>query len=457
MSVAASQNTQEITSKTDLVAYLEGGCKPREDWRIGTEHEKFVFTRDDRKPLTYDGPRGVREILTRMERFGWQPIMEGDNVIALRQAGRGTVSLEPAGQIELSGAPLQTLHETCREVQCHRDQLSSVLDELDIGMLGLGFAPTWQREDMNWMPKGRYGIMRRYMPEKGNLGLDMMLRTCTVQVNLDFESEADMAAKLRIAFALQPIATALWANSPITEGRPNGYLSYRSAIWQDTDPDRTGILPFVFDGTMSFERWVDYMLDVPMYFVYRGGKYIDVAGQSFRDFMDGRLPGLPGERPTIGDWEDHLSTAFPEVRLKRFIEMRGADSGPWDRICALPAFWVGLIYDAAAQDEALALVSDWTPAEVATLLSDIRKTGLKARIGGRSVQEVATDVLAIAEGGLKRRARLDAQGQDETHFLDPLKQIARSGITPAEALLSAFHGRWQGNISALFDDEAGWT
>jgi glutamate--cysteine ligase len=350
MSAPPQSKGTPIADKRQLVSYLEAGCmeagcKPPEAWRIGTEHEKFAYTREDLRPLPYEGERSIRALLEGLvARFGWEPMFEAGKPIALTKDGC-SVTLEPGGQFELSGAPLETLHETCDEVNTHLSQVKEIAEPLDIGLVGLGFLPKWRREDITWMPKGRYKIMRAYMPTKGNLGLDMMLRTCTVQVNLDFESEADMVAKFRTGLALQPIATGLFANSPFTEGKPNGFMSYRSHIWTDADPDRCGILPFVFEDAMGFERYAEHVLDVPMYFVYRNGQYLDASGQSFRDFLEGRLPALPGELPTTSDWADHLSTLFPEVRLKHFLEMRGADGGPGRNICALPAFWVGLLYD----------------------------------------------------------------------------------------------------------------
>ena len=345
-----------IESRAQLVAPFVGGEKPKADWRIGTEHEKLVFCLNDKHALSYDEPGGIRDILLGLREFGWEPVEEGGKVIAM--AGEdGTVSLEPAGQLELSGAPLENLHDTCAETGRHLQQVKSVAEDMGVGFLGLGMWPDKARGDLPVMPKGRYEIMMRHMPRVGSLGLDMMLRTCTIQVNLDYSSEADMVQKFRTGLALQPLATALFANSPFTEGKPNGYLSYRSHIWSDTDPHRTGMLPFVFEDGFGYERWADYMLDVPMYFVFREGKYIDAAGLSFRDFLDGNLSALPGERPTESDWWDHLSTAFPEVRLKSFLEMRGADGGPWSRICALPAFWVGLMYEQDALDAAWDLVS----------------------------------------------------------------------------------------------------
>ncbi|HVO16853.1 MAG TPA: glutamate--cysteine ligase [Alphaproteobacteria bacterium] len=450
MSAPPKSSGEPITDKRQLIESLAAGCKPASAWRIGTEHEKFAFSLDDLRPLPFDGPRGIEAVLRELHRrFGWEPIEEAGRVIALRK-GDANVSLEPGGQIELSGAPVETIHQTCDEVTAHLKEMKAINADLGIGLLGLGFIPKWRREDIPWMPKGRYAIMRAYMPKRGALGLDMMLRTCTVQVNLDFASEADMVKKLRVSLALQPIATALFANSPFTEGRPNGFLSYRSQIWTDTDPDRSGMLPFVFDSGMGFERYVDYVLDMPMYFVYRNGRYIDAAGQSFRDFLAGKLPALPGERPHIGDWMDHLTTAFPEVRLKTFLEMRGADGGPWGRLCALPAFWVGLLYEPGALDAAWQLVRDWTAEERETLRREVPKTALKTRFRRGTVQDVAKQAVALARDGLSRRRRLNRSGDDETGFLNELADIAASGRTPAEALLDAYATRWHENVDPIF-------
>jgi glutamate--cysteine ligase len=443
-----------ITDKRQLVEYLAAGCKPRRDWRIGTEHEKFVFRLSDHSPVPYDGPDGIRALLQGLMRYGWKPIHDADTIIGLSDSSGGAISLEPGGQFELSGAPIETLHQTCKEVTEHLTQMRAVTSELGLGMLGLGFHPTARREDVPWMPKRRYAVMRRYMPLKGKLGHDMMLRTCTVQVNLDFESEADMVRKTRMSLALQPIAVALFAASPFVEGKPSGYLSYRSHVWTDVDPDRTGMLPFVFEPGFGFERYVDYMLDVPMYFVYRDGAYVDVAGQSFRDFIDGRLPGMPGAVPTMSDWADHLTTVFPEVRLKRFLEMRGADGGPWRRLCALPALWTGLFYDGAALDAACDLVADWTQEERDRLRAETPRLGLKTPFRHGTVRDVAVAVVDIARAGLRRRKRLDTAGQDESHFLETLTEIAASGRTPAEQLLEDYETRWHRRIDPVFAQEA---
>lgn len=453
MSAPPKSRGEPITDRRQLIAYLESGCKPAGDWRIGTEHEKFAYRVSDLRPLPYDGPDGIGEVLGRLQRYGWEPVEENGKVIALLQ-GMANITLEPGGQVELSGAPLETLHQTCAEVHHHLHQVKEVGAELGIAMMGLGFQPKWRRDEIPWMPKGRYRIMGDYMPKRGGLGLDMMTRTCTVQVNLDFGSEADMVRKFRVSLALQPIATALFANSPFTEGRPNGFQSFRSHIWTDTDPDRTGDLPFVFEDGFGFERYVDYMLDVPMYFVYRDGAYIDAAGLSFRDFLDGRLPVLPGEAPLITDWADHLTTAFPEVRLKKYLEMRGADGGPWRRLCALPALWVGLLYDSEALDAAWDLVKGWTAEERAHLRAEVPRHALRTTFRDRTVREVALEVLAIARGGLARRARNDNWGDDETHFLDTLTAIAESGETPADELLAKFHGPWGGSVDPVFREYA---
>jgi glutamate--cysteine ligase len=445
-----------IEGHADLVTYLEAGCKPPEAWRIGTEHEKFGFHTDGLTPIPYDTERGVRAMLTGLqEKFGWAPVMEGGNIIGLLQPadeGGGTVSLEPGGQFELSGAPLENLHETCDEVNTHLAQAREVGEELGIGFLGLGFSPKWTFDETPMMPKGRYRIMRDYMAKKGNLGRDMMFRSCTVQVNLDFSSEADMIKKVRTSLALQPLVTAIFANSPFTEGRPNGFRSFRSEIWKDTDPDRTGMLPWVFDDGFGFEAYTDYALDVPMYFVYRDGIYHDVSGLSFRDFMDGRLKGFEGEKPTLTDWSDHITTIFPEVRLKRFIEMRGADGGPWRRLCALPAVWVGLLYDQAALDAAWDMVKDWTTQERQAMRDAVPITALQTPFRGTTVYELAKQMIGISRSGLKNRRRLDRFGDDEVHFLNAVETILEDGRSPADELLELYETEWQGDIDRIFVD-----
>jgi glutamate--cysteine ligase len=441
-----------IHSRADLLAEFSGGEKPRDNWRIGTEHEKFVYRRDDHRAPSYDEPGGIRDLLHGLTQFGWQPVRENGNVIAL-SGPDGTISLEPAGQFELSGAALKNLHQTCSEAARHLGQCKMIGDKLGLGFLGTGMWPDKTRADLPVMPKGRYAIMLNYMPKVGKLGLDMMLRTCTIQTNLDYGSEADMVKKFRVGLALQPVATALFANSPFTEGRPNGYKSFRSHIWEDTDPDRTGMLPFVFEDGFGYERYCDYALDVPMYFVYRDGKYIDVAGESFRAFLDGKLPQLPGEKPRRTDWTDHLSTAFPEVRLKSFLEMRGADGGRWSRICALPALWVGLLYDDHALDAAWDLVKHWTIEQREKLRHDVPKLALEAVTpDGETMQEFAARVLDVAAEGLTRREQLNSAGDNEGGFLDPLRDVVATGMTPADRLLARFHGEWKGDVSHIYEE-----
>ena len=445
----ADTDSPRITGKDQLVAFHASGARAPQDWRIGTEHEKFGFRLDDLRPPSYEGEHGIGALLKGLTRFGWQPVEEGGNIIALLRDD-ASITLEPAGQFELSGAQLENIHQTCKETNQHLAEVKAVGDELGIGFLGMGFQPKWARSDMPWMPKGRYKIMREYMPKVGTLGLDMMTRTCTVQTNLDFENEADMVKKFRVSLALQPVATALFADSPFTEGKPNGYLSYRSHIWTDTDPDRTGMLDFVFEDGFGFERYVDYLLDVPMYFAYRDNKYIDCAGLSFRDFLNGKLAPLPGELPTLADWSDHMTTAFPEVRLKKYLEMRGADGGPWRRLCALPAFWVGLLYDTEALDAAWDLVKDFSMAERNQLRDGVPKQGLKLPFRNSSMRELAIEALKISALGLKNRRRLNRHGDDEALFLHPLMEIALANETPAERKLALYHGVWNGDIDQIF-------
>jgi glutamate--cysteine ligase len=445
-----------IESKAQLIDELAQGAKPEAQWRIGTEHEKFPFLTDTLAPVPYHGERSIKALLEGLrDRYGWAGVEEGGNIIALSDPkGLGNVSLEPGGQFELSGGTLETVHDTCEEVHEHLSQVREVGDRLGIGFLGLGASPVWSRAETPVMPKGRYGIMAPYMDKVGRYGRDMMFRTCTVQVNLDFSSEADMVKKLRVSLALQPIATALFANSPFLDGKPNGFLSFRSEVWRDTDNQRSGMLPFAFEDGMSFERYVDYALDVPMYFVMRDGKYINTAGESFRAFLDGRLPQLPGEKPVMKDWADHLTTIFPEVRLKRYLEMRGADSGPWRRLCALPAFWVGLLYDQAALNAAWDLVKDWTAEERQSLRDAVPARALAATIRGRTVRDVAKDVLALSRAGLEARNRQGCKGKTEAAFLDTLDETVASGKTAAENLLALYHGSWNGDISRVFRDFA---
>ncbi len=449
------ENAPRISGKTELVEWFEVGSKPKADWRIGTEHEKFGFTWNDLKPLPYDGAASIKAMLEGLrDRFDWSPIEENGYLIGLKKNG-ASVSLEPGGQFELSGAPLEHIHQTCNEVGQHLSEVREIAEPLGIGFIGLGASPIWSMEETPIMPKGRYKIMRAYMEKVGRLGRQMMFRTCTVQSNLDYGSEADMVKKFRVSLALQPLGTALFANSPFLEGRPNGFLSYRSQIWTDTDPDRTGMLPFVFEDGFGFERYVDYALDVPMYFVRRGGKYLDASGLSFRDFMDGKLPILPGEKPAIDDFEDHLSTIFPEVRLKRFLEMRGSDSGPWSRLCAFSAFWTGLLYDEDALDAAWDLVKSWTAGDREALRQTVRTIGLKAPVpGGQTLQDLGAEVLEIAREGLRSRAKLSVSGDDETGFLQELDRTVETGITPAEELLRSYHEDWDQDARKVFKELA---
>ncbi len=455
-------STREVSDREDpviesldqLAAPMAAGEKPRDAWRIGTEHEKFVYDTADHHAPSYGEQGGIRDLLMALTEFGWEPIVEGGpnsgNVIAMKGSD-GTVSLEPAGQLELSGAPLENLHQTCAETGRHLAQVKTIGDRIGKAFLGLGMWPDKTRAELPIMPKGRYDIMLRHMPRVGTMGLDMMLRTCTIQVNLDYSSEADMVKKFRTSLALQPLATALFASSPFTEGKPNGFLSYRSHIWSDTDPARTGMLPFVFEDGFGYERYVDYMLDVPMYFVFRDGKYIDAAGHSFRDFLKGELAVLPGEKPRLSDWTDHLSTAFPEVRLKSFLEMRGADGGPWGRICALPAFWVGLLYDQAALDAAWDLVKDWDMEGRQELRNAVPRLALDAPIpGGGTLRDIAGEVLNISRSGLAARNRLNAGGDNETGYLEPLAEIVATGKVPAQRLLDLYNGEWGGDLSKVY-------
>ncbi|RPE66281.1 glutamate--cysteine ligase [Pacificibacter maritimus] len=442
-----------IDSFDDLIQYFAKGNKPAKDWKIGTEHEKFGYCKDTLNPIPYEGERSVKSILEGLQnRYKWDPVFEGEYLIGLTKEG-ANVSLEPGGQLELSGAPLDNIHQTCDEVNVHLREVQSVADEIGVKFIGLGAAPHWSHEDMPLMPKGRYKLMDAYMGTVGTSGTQMMRRTCTVQVNLDFASESDMVQKFRVALALQPVATALFANSPFFDGKLNGHKSWRSRIWRHLDDSRTGMLPFVFEEGMGFERYVDYALDVPMYFVYRDGKYIDALGMSFRDFLKGELPALPGEKPTLSDWADHLTTIFPEARIKQYMEMRGADGGPWRRLCALPAYWVGMMYDQTALDAAWDIAKDWTPEFREELRVASSIDGLQAEVQGVKMMDLARETIAISENGLTARGREGAGGlvPNETHFLNALKDSISSGQSPADELIEKFNGDWGADVTKVFD------
>jgi glutamate--cysteine ligase len=443
-----------IEHQSQLAEYLASGCKPKSEWRIGTEHEKFGYCKDTLRPLPYEGKRSILAVLEGLrDGHGWTPVEEAGHLIGLEKNG-ANVSLEPGGQLELSGAPLETIHQTCDEVNEHLRDVKDIADKVGVGFIGLGAAPLWLHDDMPLMPKGRYKLMDSYMQKVGTMGQTMMRRTCTVQVNLDFSSEADMVQKFRVALALQPVATALFANSPFFEGKPNGHKSWRARVWRALDAARTGMLPFVFDEGFGFGAYAEYALDVPMYFVYRDGRYIDALGQSFRDFLRGELPALPGEKPTLSDWADHLTTIFPEARIKKFMEMRGADGGPWRRLCALPAFWVGLMYDQSALDAAWDLCKSWDAETRDNLRVAASVDGLQAKVGGIDMHSLAREVVDLSHAGLKARARPGGGGMipDETHFLDALRESVESGRTPADELLARYHGDWQGDLSRIYAD-----
>ena len=442
----------QIESRRDLIEALAGGSKPKAQWRIGTEHEKPVFHTSPLRPVAYDGPDGIKALLDGVAaKTGWSPIMDKDAVIGLKGVAGAAISLEPGGQFELSGAPLETLHETARETNLHLSLVKGLGKPHDLHFLGLGVTPLWSVKDIPVMPKSRYAIMTPYMGKVGGLGTSMMYRSATVQTNLDFADEADMVKKLRVSLALQPIATALFANSPFIDGRESGYLTFRSHIWQDTDAARTGMLPFAFEDGMGFERYVDHALDVPMYFVIRDHRYVDTSGESFRAFLDGKLPQLPGEKPTIDDWKDHLSTLFPEVRLKSYLEMRGADMGSADSITALAAFWVGLLYDGAALDAASDLVKDWTAEERQALRDEVPRTALATPFRGGTAMEIARDAVKIATAGLVSRDRLDEHRHNEVVHLAPLEETLRLGKTPAERWLDLYRGEWGGDLTRIFE------
>ncbi len=444
-----------IESKEQLVEWFKLGNKNKKDWKVGTEHEKFAYNFSEQKniftPADYESINGIGSFLDEISKFGWEKVIEEGKVIGLKK-DKQSITLEPGGQIELSGAPLKDIHHACKETNEHLKLVKEAGKKLNITLLGLGLRPQDNKDAVPWMPKPRYKIMKNYMPTKGKKGLDMMLNTCTVQANLDYSDEQDMQMKTLLSVKIQPIVTALFANSPLSMGKPNGFLSKRRYIWMDTDPDRCGVLKIAFDEDFSFLKYINFALSVPMYFVKREGKYIDCSGSSFNDFFKGELVQLPGEKPTISDWEDHLSTIFTEVRIKQFIEVRGADAGSWRRTCALPAFWVGLLYDDLALSKALDLCKNWNFEMVEKLSYDVAKDGLKANIDGIIVNEIASQLINYSKEGLNRRNITDGSGLNETHFLKVLEETITEKMTPAEQLLLDYNNTWDGNITSLIKE-----
>ncbi len=450
-------DNRPIENHAELVNWLAKGCKPKDEWRIGTEHEKFGFCMQSLDPVPYEGDRGIKAILNILQaESGWEAIEDEGNIIGLfNPVEGGAISLEPGGQFELSGAPLETVHQTCRESNQHLTQVKKIAEKLGIGFLGLGASPKWTFDETPMMPKSRYNIMKKYMPKVGRQGHDMMFRTATIQVNLDFADEQDMVRKLQVSLKLQSMASALFANSPFTENKPNGLLSWRSDIWRDVDNQRGGYHPFMLADDFSFNAYVEWALDIPMYFIIRDGKYHDCTHVTFRQFMNGALKGeVTDWQANMGDWGNHMSTLFPDVRLKRFLEMRGADGGPWHGICALPAFWVGLLYSETALTAAEELTASWTPDMVGELREAVPSQGLRASIGGKPLLDFAKEAVNISRTGLEDRNRLNDDGLDETIFLIPLEETVTTGKTPAERMLDKYNGPWQGDISRVFDEYA---
>ena len=428
--------------RASRVMRLTGGWISFDDDRIGTEHEKLGFDAATLRRMDYPV---VRHVLTSLvDRYGWAPIYEGENIIGCTK-DKQSVTLEPGGQFELSGAPLENLRQTDEEIRWHIETVTALAKEKGHQFMGIGFDPQWSVAETPMMPKGRYKIMRAYMPKKGTRGLDMMFRTCTIQVNLDFEDERDMIRKFRTSLALQPLATALFANSGIVDGEDTGYESMRSDVWRDTDDDRTGTLSWVFDDDFGFEKYCDYVMNVPMYFVYRNGTYVDVSGESWLDFMEGKLPQLPGDTPCLADWEQHLTTVFPEVRLKRYLEMRGADGGSFEAIMALPALWVGLLYSEKALTAAEKLVSDWSKEERETLRVAVTKDGLSAKFRNGTARDIARDMIRLAVDGLKER------GLGEEVYLEYLQQMVDGGATASSRTRALFTNEWKGDLAKVYE------
>jgi glutamate--cysteine ligase len=437
-----------IEAVDQLVEFLRRSEKPPERWRVGTEHEKVGLWVPELRPVPYEGERGIAALLDAVaESDGWTRLREGEHLVALRKDG-ASVTLEPGGQLELSGAPLRTIHETCSEFQTHLAMMKRVCEPLGIVWLGLGMHPIHGVPEIPSMPKSRYRIMRSYLPARGSLSLEMMYATATVQANYDFSDEADMVAKMRTALAVSPIVSAIFANSSLSEGKANGFVSRRLHIWQHTDPERTGLLPFVFEPDMGYRRYIEWALDVPMFFFVREGSYHPAGGMTFRRFL---REGWGEQRATFADFDRHLTTLFPEVRLKHVIEVRGADAVPPGLTCSLPALWKGILYDADALEAAWRLVGDATQEEREAARSEVSRRGLAAHYAGRPMLELAGELARTASEGLRRIGHAGRRDPDESSFLDPVFEQLATGASPGQIVLERWEGEWQRSPDRLIE------
>lgn len=435
-----------VTRRDPLIAYFATGAKPRSEWRIGTEYEKVAVERKTGRAARYFGRNGIEELLRRLaDRYGWTPRSEGDHVIAL-QGERATITLEPGAQVELSGEPCESIHCAHAELTEHVSQIVSVGEEIGIAFLGLGMQPLSPVEDIEWVPKARYGIMGPYMQKVGTLGHRMMKQTATVQTNIDFSDERDAMEKMRVTMGLSPILTAMFANSPICDGRLNGYMSFRQHVWTDTDRDRCGLLPFVFSRDAGFEDYADWALGVPMYFIRRDDRFVDLSGLPFREFLK---KGAAGHHATLADWQLHLTTLFPEVRLKTYIEVRSVDSQPPERMLALPALMKGVLYDADCLLGAWDLVKGWSFGERLDLYDASHRDALMARVRGVRLLDLARELCAIARVGLRRQNLRNGRGEDETVYLNGIERQLESGVSPARVIADRWAGEWEERIDRL--------
>ena len=432
-------------NKNLLVKIFSEGCKEKIKWKIGTEHEKFGFKKKSLEPINF---QDIQQIFLKLSnKYNWEKVFEDSNLIALKK-NNASITLEPGGQIELSGAPMKNLFETCKEVNQHQSELDDICKSMEIDFLGMGLLPKWKLNKIKLMPKKRYKIMSEYMPQVGSKGLDMMFRTATIQANYDFSSESDMVKKMRVSQSLQPIIIALYANSPFVDGKITNYKSFRSFIWTKTDKKRCGILPFIYDNSFSFERYVDYLLDIPMYFIIRDNEYINMTKYTFRNFLEKKV--LKKIEPNLEDWKIHLTTVFPEVRLKTFIELRGADGGPWSRVCALPAFWTGILYDKKNLNEIWTKISHWDYSGIVNFYENVRRDGLNTFTpDGEKLSDFTKTILNQSGEGLVRRNIKTDRG-NESIFLEPLKKILESGKSPAEMWKKLFFSEWKNDIDMLY-------
>jgi len=444
-----------VINKNELIGYFFDGVKSKNNLKIGVEHEKFILNKESLKPISYYENNGIKNILEKLTTLGWEPLYDDNkNTIIAVKKGKQAITLEPGGQIELSGAPLDNIHETCEETTNHLKELKKLGNEFNFILLGIGVEPNLKLDDFPWMPKQRYKIMRKYMEQVGTLGHHMMKRTCTNQVNIDYSSEEDMINKIRLILNLESIATAIFSNSPFDQGNVSKYRSLRSHFWHHTDPNRTGLLPFVFDKDFNFEKYTDYALNIPMYFIRREHKYINMTQYTFKDYLEGKCTKVNYEA-TLDDWEDHLTTLFPQVRLKHYLEIRSMDACNWDLICSQPAFWIGILYDDEILDKIKQITEDWKGEDRQYLNKRVPEDGLKTEFKKRKLIDFAQEFFELSKKGLSKRNQLSKNGEfDESIHMKDLENNLTDGCSPADCLITKFNTTWEKSVLPIYKELA---